>query len=124
MSRKRVSDQLLLQTILLNPGATDHEVGEMLGLSRVQVSRRKNNPEFKVLLRREYNDALEVLRSYRGRAARRIAEICESRDERIAFKAAEYLLEKVEVDDSKSDQSDEVWAEINARVTKILAEGD
>lgn len=121
MSRNRVSDQLLLQTLLLNPGATDEEIGKKLSLSRVQVSRRKNKPEFRALLQKDYADVLRLFRDYKGRAARRVLELIESKDERVALRAASYLLDNaLAANTPEREGHEQTWEALSVRVLAEL----
>jgi hypothetical protein len=94
MSRKPISNLQLLESVLAYPGATDAEIGESLGLSRVQISRRRNSPDFKILMGNHIQASLEPLLLARGKAVRRLCLALDSLDERIALKACELILDR------------------------------
>ena len=109
---KRVSDFQLLEACLAKPGATDEEIGKVVGLSRVQVSRRKHSSSFKKLLSDHTRDALKPLILARVKAVRRLCEALDSADERVSLKACEIVMERseglAEKETSKEDSFDDI----------------
>lgn len=92
MKHARVNDILLLNEILSNPGATDQELGEKLGLSRVQIWRRRNDSEFQILLQKNAARSFEIFRHHQLLATARICELISHPDPRIALKASELVI--------------------------------
>jgi hypothetical protein len=92
---QKVSDLQLLEKILELPGATDTELGEYLGLSRVQVCRRRNDPKFRAMVEGQFKDSFETLRSAHVKAVRTVCRAMDSEDDRIALKSAALVCQLV-----------------------------
>ena len=124
MSKIRANDLRLLETVLMLPGATDAEIGQAVGLSRVQVSRRKNSTSFKKLLKKQVRSALKPLTLARVKAVRRLCNALDSADERIALKACEMILERVpiETEEDKPFPIDQLRKQFNAAMERSEAE--
>ncbi len=89
----KITDLQILELVLENPAATDAELGKQLGMSRVQINRRRNAPSFQSLLEQAIRQSLEILKIAKVKAARRICGAVDSRDDRIALKAAAMIFE-------------------------------
>ena len=83
---------------MASPGATDSQIGKSLGLSRVQVSRRKNSQTFENLIRKHIQDAMKPLLLAQVKAVRRLCEAMDSSNERIALQACQIVLDRAPVE--------------------------
>ena len=90
----KVTDSQLLEAVLADPGATDAELGLKLGLSRVQIARRRNDGKFKELFNDRVAEALAPLLAARVKAVRLLCKSLDSENDRVALKASEIILDR------------------------------
>ncbi len=90
---KKISDEELLNALLKWPESTDAELGKLVGLTRVQISRRKGELRFQKLLKDEISKSADALNLARLKAIQIVLKILESPDERTALRAAQLIFE-------------------------------
>lgn len=81
-------DKAILMWTLKVPGLTQQQIADLIGYSRDQVNARMNLPKFKRALQIATRPALEVFEGNKARAARKLGELIDDPDSRIAIRAA------------------------------------
>lgn len=105
-ARAQVEDHVLLDFVLSHPGATDSEIGKALGLSRVQICRRRNDSRFQQLVEAEFRASFDLLRTAHVKAIRKICAALDSADPKIMLRAAALVLERGAMDPPPHKQRD------------------
>ena len=93
----KVDNLQILDLLVQNPGLTDAELGQKLGLSRSHVNRRRKDPAFRSLFKgkieEDFWDSYDMLKAAHIKAIRRICNAVESSDDKVALKAASLIYE-------------------------------
>jgi predicted DNA-binding protein (UPF0251 family) len=81
-------DGEILRLMLMHPGITQEQIGDLVGLTRQTVNERVNSPKFDRALEVSARSALEIFESNKSRAARVLGELLGSKDDRVRIRAA------------------------------------
>jgi hypothetical protein len=80
-------DAEILRLMLMHPGITQKQIGDMIGLTRKQIRVRLKAAKLKRALEIANRSALEIFQGNQAAAARRLGELIHSRDEHVAIRA-------------------------------------
>lgn len=129
--KKRIldaKDKEILKLKLEQPSRTMLELSELTGISWRQIATRISRPHFKRAMARAQRKAIDIILDAKERAAYRLIELIDSKDEQAALKASIAILAdilpakrlnitgKIEHEQILTDE------QINAKVEQLLYE--
>lgn len=86
-------DRQMLNLILGMPGITDEAIAEKVGYERTQIFKRRHNPTFQETLKEEQKSAIDVIREGQAKAARKVLDHIDSKDDGISLRASLALID-------------------------------
>ncbi len=99
-------DRAMLAVLEAKPAATDQELATAVGLVRETCNRRKRRRAFQKALEMLRLEALDVFRGNQRKAARRLGELVDSKDEDVAIRASlEHLKPLLRKEDAGGGES-------------------
>lgn len=103
-------DKTILNFLLNKPGMTDGEIATAIGVRRETVNRRKNRPAFQAALEESRLEPIVIFQRNQARAARKLGQLIDAKDEQVAVRAALAHLAPLLKDDRPGESGAEAFA--------------